>query len=206
MKPEILSVATMYGPSMERLEREFTVHKLWQAPDKPKFIADVGAGIRGIQGTGSAAVPASLIDSLPKLEIISCFGVGYDGVDIAAAQRRKIIVTNTPDVLNDCVADTAFGLLIAASRGIALGDRFVRAGKWLSGNLPLHSKVSGKRLGIVGMGRIGRVIAKRASGFDMSIAYHSRRRVPDLPFVYYDRLVELREELRLPRTDHSRRR
>ena len=89
MKPEILSVATMHGPSMERLEREFTVHKLWQAPDKAKLIADAGPRIRGIQGTGSSAVPASLIDSLPKLEIISCFGVGYDGVDIAAAQRRK---------------------------------------------------------------------------------------------------------------------
>jgi hydroxypyruvate reductase len=191
MKTEILSVATIYGPSMERLEREFTVHKMWQAPDKTKLIAEVGPRIRGIQASGSSAVPASLIDSLPKLEIISCFGVGYDGVDVQAAQRRKIIVTNTPDVLNDCVADTAFGLLIATSRGIALGDRFVRAGKWLAGNLPLHSKVSGKRLGIVGMGRIGRVIAKRASGFDMPIAYHSRRKVPDLPFTYYDRLIDL---------------
>jgi hydroxypyruvate reductase len=191
MKPEILSVAAMHGPSMERLEREFTVHKLWQAPDKAKLIADAGPRIRGIQGTGGSAVPASLIDNLPKLEIISCFGVGYDGVDVPAAQRRKVIVTNTPEVLNDCVADTAFGLLIAASRGIALGDRFVRAGKWLAGNLPLQSKVSGKRLGIVGMGRIGRVIAKRGSGFEMPVAYHSRRKVPDLPFVYYDRLVDL---------------
>jgi lactate dehydrogenase-like 2-hydroxyacid dehydrogenase len=191
VKTEILSVGTIYGPSMERLEREFTVHKLWQAADKTKLVAEVGPRIRGIQSSGGSAVPAALIDSLPKLEIISCFGVGYDGVDIPAAQRRNVIVTNTPDVLNDCVADTAFGLLIAASRGIALGDRFVRAGKWLGGALPLQSKVSGKRLGIVGMGRIGRVIAKRASGFDMPVAYHSRRRVADLPFAYYDRLIDL---------------
>jgi lactate dehydrogenase-like 2-hydroxyacid dehydrogenase len=191
MSVEILSVAGMYGPSFERLEREFTVHNLAKAADKDRLLAEVGPRIRGMQASGSSSVGAALIDRLPKLEIISCFGVGYDGIDVAAARRRNVIVTNTPTVLNDCVADLAMGLLIAASRGIATGDRFVRAGKWLSGNLPLQTKVSGKRLGIVGMGRIGRVIAKRAAGFDMPIAYHARRKVADVPFTYYEKLVDL---------------
>ncbi|MGH8681771.1 MAG: 2-hydroxyacid dehydrogenase [Burkholderiales bacterium] len=191
MKVDILSVANIGGFPFERLEREFTLYKLWQAPDKPKLLAEVAPRIRGIQATGSATVDAALIDRLPKLEIIACCGVGYDGIDVAAARRRNVVVTNTPDVLNDCVADLGVGLLIAAARGIATGDRFVRAGKWLAGNLPLQTKVSGKRLGIVGMGRIARVIAKRVAGFDMPIAYHSRRRVADVPFTYYEQLVDL---------------
>jgi lactate dehydrogenase-like 2-hydroxyacid dehydrogenase len=191
MKVDILSVAGMYGPSFERLEREFAVHNLVKATDKEQLLGEVGPRIRGIQASGSSNVGAALIDRLPKLEIISCFGVGYDGIDVAAAKRRSVIVTNTPTVLNDCVADLAMGLLIAGARGIATGDRFVRAGKWLAGNLPLQTRVSGKRLGIVGMGRIGRVIAKRAAGFDMQIAYHARRKVADVPFPYYEKLVDL---------------
>ncbi len=191
MKVEILSVANMGGFPFERLEREFAVHKLWQAGDQVKLLADVAPRIRGIQATGSATVDAAMIDRLPKLEIIACCGVGYDGIDVAAARRRDVVVTNTPDVLNDCVADVAMGLLIAAARGIATGDRFVRAGKWLAGNLPLQTKVSGKRLGIVGMGRIGRVIARRAAGFDLAVAYHTRHRVPEVPFRHYEQLVDL---------------
>jgi lactate dehydrogenase-like 2-hydroxyacid dehydrogenase len=194
MKVDVLSVAGMYGPSMERLEREFNVHKLTTAPDKAKLLAEVGPRIRGIQGSGSAAVEGKLIEALPKLEIISCFGVGYDGVDVAAARKRNIVVTNTPDVLNDCVADLAIGLLLAASRGITWGDRYVRAGKWLAGAMPLQTKVSGKRLGIVGMGRIGRTIAKRLSGFDMQMAYHTRRRQPDVPFRHYEKMVDLAKD------------
>jgi hydroxypyruvate reductase len=117
--------------------------------------------------------------------------VGYDGIDVAAAKRRGITVTNTPDVLNDCVADLAMGLTIAAARRLSEGDRYVRAGKWLKGPMPLATRVSGKRLGIVGFGRIGQTIAKRASGFEMQIAYHSRRPVADAPFKHYPSLVEL---------------
>jgi len=194
MKPEILSVANIPGFDFPLMESHFTVHKLWQAPDKEKVLAEVAPRVRGIQATGTATVDAALIERLPKLEVIACCGVGYDGIDVAAAQRRKIPVTNTPDVLNDCVADLALGLLIDASRGIALGDRHVRAGKWLKGGLPLAARVSGKRLGIVGMGRIGRIIARRASGFDMQIAYHARNRVTDVPFTYYAKLVDLAKD------------
>ena len=191
MKTEILSVAPLYQPCMDRLEADFTVHKLWQAKDRDTMLADVGPRVRGMQAGGASIVPGSLIESLPKLEIISVFGVGYDGIDVAAAKRRGITVTNTPDVLNDCVADLAMGLTIAAARRLSEGDRYVRAGKWLKGPMPLATRVSGKRLGIVGFGRIGQTIAKRASGFEMQIAYHSRRPVADTPFKHYPSLVEL---------------
>jgi len=191
MKTEILSVANMPGLDLGSFDEHFAMHWLWKAPDKAKLLAEVAPRVRGIQATGSSSVDAKLIDSLPKLEIIACCGVGYDGIDVAAARKRNVIVTNTPDVLNDCVADLALGLLIAASRGIGRGERHVRSGQWLKGGTPLQTRVSGKRLGIVGMGRIGKVIAQRASGFDMKIAYHSRRKVADVPFAYYDKLVAL---------------
>ena len=191
MKTEILSVAPLYQPCMDRLEGEFTVHKLWQASDRDAMLADVEPRVRGMQAGGASIVPGSLIDSLPKLEIISVFGVGYDGIDVATAKARGITVTNTPDVLNDCVADLAMGLTLAAARRLSEGDRYVRAGKWLKAPMPLATRVSGKRLGIVGFGRIGQTIAKRASGFDMQIAYHSRRPVANSPFRHYPSLVEL---------------
>jgi lactate dehydrogenase-like 2-hydroxyacid dehydrogenase len=191
MKTEILSVAPLYQPCMDRLEGEFTVHKLWQASDRDAMLADVEPRVRGMQAGGASIVPGSLIDSLPKLEIISVFGVGYDGIDVATAKARGITVTNTPDVLNDCVADLAMGLTLAAARRLSEGDRYVRAGKWLKAPMPLATRVSGKRLGIVGFGRIGQTIAKRASGFDMQIAYHSRRPVAGSPFRHYPSLVEL---------------
>lgn len=191
MKPEILSVADFAGFDFALMETHFTVHRLWRADDPEKLLAEVAPRVRGIQTTGTATVSPALIERLPKLEIIACCGVGYDGIDVAAARRRGIPVTNTPDVLNDCVADLAIGLIIDASRGIARGDRHVRAGRWPKGGVPLAARVSGKRLGIVGMGRIGRIIARRASGFDMRIAYHARRRVDDVPFAYHAKLVDL---------------
>jgi lactate dehydrogenase-like 2-hydroxyacid dehydrogenase len=125
------------------------------------------------------------------LKVIASFGVGYDTIDVKAATRRGVAVSNTPDVLNDCVADLAFGLLIDVARGLSASDRFVRRGDWLKGAYPLQTKVSGKRLGIVGLGRIGRVIARRASGFDMDIRYHNRRALNDVVFTYEPSLIEL---------------
>ena len=115
-----------------------------------------------------------LIAQLPALELISVFGVGYDGVDVAAARERGIRVTHTPDVLTDDVADLALGLVLAVARRIPQADQFVRTGQWPSGPLPLARKVSGARLGIVGMGRIGQAIAQRAQAFGMSVAYTTR--------------------------------
>ena len=158
-KPEILIVGPMHAGAIERLDAEFITHKYWLAEDKDALVAKVAANIRGIATTGNHGATAKLIDALPKLEIISCFGVGYDAVDIDAAKRRKIPVSNTPDVLNDCVADLAICMMLDIGRKITQGDRYVRAGKWLKGPQALATRVSGKRLGILGYGRIGRAIA-----------------------------------------------
>jgi hydroxypyruvate reductase len=191
MKPDVLVVGPMYKPALDALDREFATHKLWLAQDRKAFVAGCADRVRGIATTGFHGADADLINALPKLEIISCFGVGYDAVDVDAARRRKVIVTNTPGVLNDAVADLTIGLMIAAARRIPQGDRFVRDGKWLQGQQPLAQHVTGKRLGIIGLGRIGQDIVKRALGFDMKIAYHSRHRVAGSPFTYYERLVDL---------------
>ena len=191
MKPDVLIVGPMYQPTLDALDREFRTHKLWLAPDRKVLLASCAGRVRGIATTGFVGADAALIDALPKLEIISSFGVGYDTVDVVAARKRGVIVTNTPGVLNDAVADLAIGLMIAAARRIPQGDRFVREGKWIKQGLPLARHVTGKRLGIVGLGRIGQAIAKRAAGFDLKISYHSRHRVRESPFAYYERLVDL---------------
>jgi len=191
MKTEILVVAPWHPATLEALDREFVTHKLWLASDPKALLAECGGRVRAIATSPFPRVDAALIEALPKLEIISCFGVGVDAIDLAAAKRRNILVTNAPDAMNDCVADLTLGLIIAVARRVCEGDRFVRSGKWLKDSLPLARKVSGKRLGIIGMGRIGKVIARRATAFDMAIAYHSRQRVSESPFTYYERLVDL---------------
>jgi lactate dehydrogenase-like 2-hydroxyacid dehydrogenase len=125
------------------------------------------------------------MDQLPALKIVSVMGVGYDGIDVAAAKARGVVVTHTPGVLNDDVADLAIALMLSLSRQIARADRFVRAGQWSGGPLPLGRKVSGARLGIVGMGRIGQAIAHRATAFDMRIAYTARSAKTELPYTYH---------------------
>ena len=124
------------------------------------------------------------MNALPALKVISSFGVGYETINIQEAQRRQIPVGYTPDVLNDCVADTAMGLVIDVARGFSASDRYARNQQWLKSPYPLTTRVSGKRLGIVGLGRIGQVIARRASGFDMDIRYHNRKANPALPYTY----------------------
>jgi len=188
---EILSVGPFYAPSYESMEREFTVHKLWQAKDRAALIKEVGDRVRAIQTGGGHGADAKLMDALPHLEIISCFGVGVDAVDLAAAKQRKVIVTNTPDVLNECVADLAMGLTLATLRRISAGDRFVRAGSWLKGALPLAQKVGGKTMGILGYGRIGKAIAKRAEAFGMHIVYHGRKPQAGVAHKYYAQLIEM---------------
>jgi lactate dehydrogenase-like 2-hydroxyacid dehydrogenase len=191
MKTDILVAGPFYPPQLERLDREFSTHKLWLAQDRAEFLAERADKIRGIATTGFYGATAQLMDALPKVEIISCFGVGVDAIDLKAAAARKIIVTNTPEVLNDDVADLALALMLMASRRLAVGDRFVRDGKWLKGTQPLARKMSGKRLGILGLGRIGKAIAKRAEAFDMPIAYHNRKAVEGARYRYYADLAEL---------------
>ncbi|MCX7141725.1 MAG: 2-hydroxyacid dehydrogenase [Proteobacteria bacterium] len=188
---EILSLGPFYPPAFELMEREFTVHALWRAKDRDAMLAEVSGRIRGIQAMHANKTDAKLMDTLPRLEIIACFGVGVDGVDLDAARKRKLIVTNTPEVLNECVADLAMGLTLATVRRISLGDRFVRAGSWLKGPLPFTRKVGGKTMGILGYGRIGKAIAKRAEAFGMRIVYHGRKEQPRVAHKYYANLTEM---------------
>jgi lactate dehydrogenase-like 2-hydroxyacid dehydrogenase len=166
--------------------------KLWEQPDRDAALK-AAASYRALAHFGHSKVDGALMDRLPKLELISNFGVGVDQIDLAAAKKRNILLTNTPDVLNDCVADMAFALLLALARRVPEGDRYVRAGRW-SGQapaFPLGRQVSHARLGIVGLGRIGRTIARRASGFDMEVRYHGRKPVEGVAWTYEPKLHEL---------------
>ena len=150
------------------------------------------AKIRGIAVTyHTMATDKTAMALFPKLEIVGSFGVGYDPIDVPAAQARGIAISNTPEVLNDCVADLAMGLIIDGRRQLSRADRFVRAGGWLNGNLPLARRVTGSRLGILGLGRIGLAVARRAEGFAMPVRYHNRRPITDCPYEYAGSLVEL---------------
>lgn len=151
------------------------------------------AGIRAVVTRGRKPVDAALIARLPKLELIANFGVGYDSVDVAAAAAKGVVVTNTPDVLNDEMGDFTMGLLLATIRRLPQADRHVREGRWPEQTFPLGASLRGRRIGIAGMGRIGRVIARRLSGFDLPIAYHARNPVPDLPWPHYPSLTALAE-------------
>jgi hydroxypyruvate reductase len=182
-QPEVLVVAKLWPPMMEALRGAFRVHDRVHETDPTAFAA-VAPRIRAIAGSGESKVSRELIAQLPKLEVISVFGVGYDGVDVGAARERGIEVTNTPEVLNDEVADLAIGLAIAVARRIPQADRYVREGKWPGGPMPLARKLSGSRLGIVGLGRIGNAIARRAEAFGMTIAYTSRNARPESPYRY----------------------
>jgi lactate dehydrogenase-like 2-hydroxyacid dehydrogenase len=192
----ILLQALPLLPSLERqLAETYTVHRLPPAgAERDAFLAARGGEFDGLVTSANGGASAALIAALPRLRVISSFGVGLDQFDLPAAAGRGIPVGYTPDVLNDCVADLAFGLVLASGRRIAEADRFVRAGRWeqkSSMAFPLGRRVSGARLGIVGLGRIGRTVARRASGFDMEVRYHNRRPVEGAPWTYEAQLVEL---------------
>jgi len=183
-KPEVLSVASLSPFFADPLNAAFTVHQRIHETAPAAFVA-AAPRIVAIAASGESKVGAELINQLPALKIISVMGVGYDGIDVAAAIARGVKVTHTPGVLNDDVADLAITLMLAVSRQIARADRFVRAGEWIKGPLPLGRKVSGAHLGIVGIGRIGQAIAHRAAAFGMQIAYTARSAKADLPYHYH---------------------
>src|SRR5436190_3136978 len=194
MKPEVLIVAAMMRRVMDTLASEFAVHRLWEADDQAALLASVGPRIRGIATTGGRGAEAKLIAALPALEIIACYGVGVDAIDLAAARARGIVVTNTPDVLTDDVADLGVALLLAASRRVCQGDRYVRSSAWLEGDMGLTRKFSGSKVGILGLGRIGQAIARRCAAFDCEIAWHGPRPKPNAPYRFVASLVDLAKE------------
>jgi lactate dehydrogenase-like 2-hydroxyacid dehydrogenase len=192
-KVDVLMPAAMMSHVMDQLEQAFTLHRMWEAPDGVSLLAEIGPRIRGI-ATSSSLINSALFDQLPNLEIVSSFGVGYDHVDAAEAGRRGIVVTNTPDVLNDEVADLTIGLLIATVRQIPQSDRYLREGRWLERPFPLSATLRDRKVGIVGLGRIGKAIARRLEGFDVPILYHGRSRQDGVTYPYCSTIEELARE------------
>jgi len=180
----VLAVSKLSPLYVQRLEGAFTLLDRLHETDAAAFDA-AAPRIKAIAASGESRVPAQLMERLPALKIVSVMGVGYDGVDVAAAKARGVTVTHTPNVLNDDVADLALGLMLSAARQLPQADRYVREGQWATnGPMPLARKMSGARLGIVGMGRIGQAIATRAAAFGMPIAYTARSAKPGLPYRY----------------------
>ena len=193
-KAEVLMTGPMQPIVIETIEGSCTLHRLWEAPDPEAFLREVGPRIRGV-ATSSSHVPSNgaLFDKLPNLEILSSFGVGYDHVDAAEAARRNIIVTNTPDVLNDEVADLTIGLLLATIRQLPQADRYLREGRWLKEAFPLSPTLRGRTVGIVGLGRIGKAIAQRVEAFGVPVSYHGRSQQADVSYPYYASVRDLAE-------------
>lgn len=184
MKPEIIFTGKGHAGTQATLESEFTVHKLYEASDKAKFLNERADKVRGIASFGLMPVDGKLMDALPKLEIVANFGVGVDQINLDDAKKRKIIVTNTPDVLNECVADTGMALVLNTLRQLPQSERHLRAGAWAEkGPYPLTTSLGGKTMGILGLGRIGEAVAKRAQAFGMKIRYHNRKK-KDVPYPY----------------------
>ncbi|WP_375449869.1 2-hydroxyacid dehydrogenase [uncultured Devosia sp.] len=188
MPIDILQTGKLHASCEATLAERYTVHKLHEATDKDAFLAEIASRIRAHAGSG---VQADLIGKLPKLEIIAGFGVGTDNIDIGAAKAANVRVTNTPDVLNDAVAELTIGMMIALARRIPQGDRFVRDGKWPGAGLGLFSELTGKTVGILGLGRIGKEIATRAQAMKMRVVYHGRKRQDNVPYSYYDTLLAM---------------
>ena len=183
MKHEIVITAAGHKGTLERLQNEFTAVNLWEAPDRAAALK-AAAHMRALAHFGHSKVDGKLMDALPKLELISNFGVGVDQIDLEAAKKRNITVTNTPDVLNDCVADTAIALVLNTLRKFPQSEAYLRSGFWPTrGTYPLTTSVGGKTLGILGLGRIGEAIAKRAQAFGMKIRYHNRNK-KNVPYPY----------------------
>lgn len=194
MKPEVLAVFNLGDHVMERVGQHFTLHKLWTAADPEAMLREIAPRIQAVFMSNMYGATAAFMDKLPNLRIISAFGAGYERIDVEAAKARGIIVTNVQATNSGCVADAAVGLLIAAQRQIAASDRFVRSGGWLKQRLyDTTPRFHGRRLGIIGLGNIGREIARRGEAFSLEIAYHNRRRRDDVPYRFESSLLKLAE-------------
>ena len=180
-----LQIGRLSNDVNQHLEREYDALALWQQTQSDEFLQQFGADFEVVVTSAAYGLTAAQIALLPNLRAVCSFGVGYDSIDVAALQQKNIVLSNTPDVLTDCVADLAMGLMIDVSRGISAGDRYIRKGLWGSKQrMGMQVRVSGKRLGILGLGRIGAAIANRAVGFNMEIAYHNRSKHPESDYAY----------------------
>ena len=187
---EVLMPAQGMPEISERIEQRATLHRLWQAPDRDAALAELAPRIRGIVSTWHAVkIDAALMSRFPNLEIVASFGVGYDNIDAAWAGQHGIVVTNTPGVLDEDVADIAMALTINAVRRLPQAERHLRDGLWPSGPYPLTASLRARTMGILGLGRIGKQIAKRAQAFGLDVVYHGRKPQDDAPYLYYPTLL-----------------
>ncbi|XP_076889460.1 glyoxylate/hydroxypyruvate reductase A HPR2-like isoform X1 [Bidens hawaiensis] len=187
----VLMMCPMNSYLEHQLSTRFNLYRIWTVPHKPHFLKTHSGSIRAVVGNATAGADRELIESLPALEIVSSFSVGLDKVDLGCCKERGIRVTNTPDVLTEDVADLAIGLMLTTLRKICECDRYVRSGLWKKGDFKLTTKFSGKKVGIIGLGRIGTAIAKRAEAFNCPISYYSQSKKPESNYKYFPSVIEL---------------
>jgi hydroxypyruvate reductase len=188
---EILLISPVIGTLDEQLCARYTVHRFYEHKDKVEFLQRIGSKISGVVTGGASGVSNNVMDALPALRVVAINGIGTDAVDLDYARSRNVHVSTTPGVLTEDVADLAIGLLIAACRSLCVGDKYVRAGQWGKSALPLARKFSGMKVGIVGLGRVGRAIAVRAIAFGCSISYTDLRPFEDVPYRFEPSLFDL---------------
>jgi lactate dehydrogenase-like 2-hydroxyacid dehydrogenase len=195
-KPDVLLVGTKKPVIVEGLSKAVTLHPLQEVKDQDAFLKPIAGKIRAIAVSLTAhKIGADLMQRFPKLELVSTFGVGYDHVDAKWAGAHGVTVTNTPGVLNEEVADTALGLLLSTVRELPQAERYLRAGKWPSGNYPLTNTLRDRTIGMVGMGRIGQAIARRIEAFGVPVVYHSRKPQPGVKYKYYPKLIDMARDV-----------
>ncbi|MFK7902726.1 MAG: 2-hydroxyacid dehydrogenase [Nitratireductor sp.] len=196
MKPHLLLIGDATPRMMEKLEANFSIHMLSKISDTDAWLKDNGDKIEALATKGHEGVRPEFIENLPNLKIISCYGVGYDAIDASAAAKRNIIVTHTPNVLNADVANLAILLMLATSRCLLREDKLVRSGNWAKhGNAPLARSIENKKVGILGLGRIGAEIATKLEVFNCDIVYHTRTKKTDVPYAYYDDLTKMASDV-----------
>ena len=190
--PELLITAPMMPFVMEALEQGFVTHRLWKQADRAEYLRAHGTNIRGVATNGGVGLKPEVMAALPKLEVVAIYGVGLDAIDLTECARRSIVVSSTPGVLTNDVADQGLALLLAVARRVAYGDRYVRAGEWAkAGEMLLTTRLGGKKAGIVGLGRVGQAMARRLVALDMTVLYTDRSPNPELPYRHVPGLLEL---------------
>jgi lactate dehydrogenase-like 2-hydroxyacid dehydrogenase len=196
-KPDVLLVGSKKPVIVGGLKDKVNVHVLFEAPDRDALIKSLAGKVRALAVAYTAdKIGAAFMQQFPMLEQISSFGVGYDHIDAKWAGERGIVVTNTPDVLNEEVADTALGLLLSTVREFPQADRYVRAGKWPEKHYPLSkATLRNRTVGMVGMGRIGKAIARRLEAFGVPVVYHSRNPQAGVSYKYYPNLVAMARDV-----------
>ena len=195
MKKDLLTFCGINDRMREKLEPSFTIHEMKDIDNLDAFLDQYGEKIEAVATTGHDGCPQAVLDRLPNLKIMSSYGVGYDAIDTDAAIARDVIVTHTPNVLNNDVANTAIMLMLAVSRNLIVDDKWVREGNWVNkGAAPLTQSIEGKRVGILGMGRIGETIAEKLQVFNCEIGYHSRSK-KEVAHTYYDSLLDMAKDV-----------